>query len=152
MRLSRPIQRYYGNDTIVIRCSNNLAVFYDSCACKYRLTYPSTNNVPYPCTNWDNIVYRNGSNKLTLLSTNHRQAMVTRKLPFRNLNYGKCVQVGNVSTFIGTSAKAEIFIAPFNIGTESRVINISSGDGFEIDLRSLRMNKHLECLIQPLTL
>ena len=117
---------YYGNDTIVIRCSNNLAVFYDSCAS--RLTYPSTTNVPYPCTNWDNIVYRNGS-KLTLLSNNHRQAMVTQKLPFRNLNYGKCVQVGNVSTFIGTSADGEIFIAPFNIGTESRVINISSGNG-----------------------
>ena len=119
---------YYGNDTIVIRCSNNQAVFYDSCAS--RLTYPSTTNVPYPCTNWDNIIYRNGS-KLTLLSNNHRQAMVTRKLPLRNLNYGKCIQVGNVSTFIGTSAEGEIFIAPFNVGTESKVINISSGDGFK---------------------
>ena len=116
---------YYGNDTIVIRCSNNQAVFYDSCAS--RLTYPSTTNVPYLCTNWDNIVYHNGS-KLTLLSNNHRQAMVTRKLPFHNLNYGKCVQVGNVSTFIGTSAEGEIFIAPFNIGTDSKVVNISSGD------------------------
>ena len=135
---------YYGNDTIVIRCSNNQAVFYDSCAS--RLTYPSTTNVPYPCSNWDNIIYRDGS-KLTLLSNNHRQAMVTRKLPLHNLNYGKCIQVGNVSTFIGTSAEGEIFIAPFNVGTDSKVINISSGDGFNLkpamDLCSLRINKNL---------
>ena len=119
---------YYGNDTIVIRCSNNQAVFYDSCASRF--TYPSTTNVPYPCTNWDNIIYRNGS-KLTLQRNNRRQAMVTQELPFGNLNYGKCVQVGNMSTFIGSSANGEIFIAPFSVGTESKVINISSGDGFQ---------------------
>ena len=116
---------YYGNDTIVIRCSNNLAVFYDSCVS--RLTYPSTTNVPYPCTNWDNIIYHNGSKLHDVTENNHRQAMVIRKLPFRNLNYGKCVQIGNVtvSTFIGISAEGEIFIAPFNIGTDSKVIKFN---------------------------
>jgi hypothetical protein len=125
---------YYGNDTIVIRCSNNQAVFYDSCASRF--TYPaSTTSVPYPCTNWDNIVYHNGS-KLILHRKNHGQAMpVTLNLPFGNLNYGKCIQVGNMSTFIGTSADGEIFIAPFNVGTDSRVINISSGSSFKASNR-----------------
>ncbi len=125
---------YYGNDTIVIRCSNNQAVFYDSCASRF--TYPaSTTSVPYPCTNWDNIVYHDGS-KLMLQRNNRRQAIpATLNLPFGNLNYGKCIQVRNISTFIGTSADGEIFITPFNVGTDSKVVNITSGNDFKASNR-----------------
>ena len=118
---------YYGNDALVIRCSNNQAVLYDSCTSTF--TYPSPNNIPYPCTNWDNIIYQNGS-KLTLQSRNGIHA-TSLKFPFSELIYGKCVQIGNFSTFIGSSADGEIFITPFSGSTDSKVVNILSGNCFK---------------------
>ena len=116
---------YYGNDKLVIRCSNNQTVLYDSCTSQF--TYPSPDNVPYPCTSWDNVIYYSES-KLTLQTRNGVQDSL--KLPFGNLTYGKCVQAGNYSTFIGSSADEKIFIVPFN-GANSRIVSILNGNCFK---------------------
>ena len=116
---------YYGNDRLVIRCSNNQTVVYDSCTSQF--TYPSPDNVPYPCTSWDNVVYYNGS-RLILQKRNGIQDTLT--FPFGDLTYGKCVQTGNHSTFIGLSAGGKIFIVPFN-GTNRRIVNILNGNCFK---------------------
>ena len=113
---------YYGSDDLLIRCSNNQTIIYDSCASRF--TYQLPDRVPYPCSNWEDVAYRNGS-QLTLQSINNRHAhMLT--LPFSDLTFGKCVQDGNYSTFIAQSADGVIFIAPFGGG----VINISSDNCF----------------------
>ena len=90
------------------------------------LTYPS-DNAPYPCTSWDNVIYYSES-KLTLQTRNGVQD--TLKLPFGNLTYGKCVQTGNYPTFIGSSADEKTFIVPIN-GTNSRIVSILNSNCFK---------------------
>ena len=110
---------YHGNDNLIIRCSNNQTVLYDSCVTG-RFTYASDDHIPYPCTNWSTVAYRNG----TQLTLNRDRA--TKQLPSSDINYGKCVQGVNQPTFIGSSADGSIFIAPFN---SSDVTNIANGSG-----------------------
>ena len=117
---------YYGNDDLLIRCSNNQTVLYDSCASRF--TYQPPDREPYPCSNWDMVVYRNGS-QLTLQNNRHAHTQDTLILHSSDLTFGKCIQEGNYSTFIAQSADGVIFIAPFSGG----VINISSGNCFTTD-------------------
>ena len=112
---------YYGNDSLLIRCSGSHTVLYDSCASQF--TYLAPEHVPYPCTNWDTIIYRNGS-KLTL-NRHGREPQVALKLPFNDLSYGRCVQGVNRPTFIAISADGSIFIAPFD---SSNFTKIASGN------------------------
>ena len=117
----QPSIEYYGNDSLLIRCSDNHRVLYDSCASQF--SYPAPESVPYPCTNWDTIVFRNGS-KLTLNTLGHD---VTLKLPFNDLTFGKCVQGVNYPIFIASSADGSIFIAPFD-GNSNNFTKITSGN------------------------
>ena len=119
----QPSIEYYGNDSLLIRCSGNHAVLYDSCASQF--TYPAPESIPYPCTNWDTIVYRNGS-KLTLNRLGH-ESQVTLKLPFNDLCFGKCIQGVDHPIFIASSADGSIFIAPFD-GSSDDFTKITSGN------------------------
>ena len=115
---------YYGNDSLIIRCSNDQVALYDSCA--GRFTYPPHDHIPYPCMNWSTIAYRNGS-KLTL---DRGGEHATLQLPFDDLSYGKCVQGVNHPIFIASSADGSIFIAPFDGGNVTKITsgNYSNSD------------------------
>lgn len=64
--------------------------------------YPSLNNVPYPCTNWDSIIYHNES-KLTLQNRNS-----ILKFPFDDIKLN-VFKFYNKSTFIGSSADRKYY-------------------------------------------
>lgn len=101
---------YYGNDNLIIRCSNSRTALYDSCDTGL-FTYPPHDQIPYPCSNWNNvIVYRNG----TQLSLNRDGDSVTQQLPFNDISFGRCVQRTDHPVFIASSADGAIFITHFN--------------------------------------
>ena len=108
---------HYGNDSLIIRCSSNRTAFYDSCVTG-RFTYAPNDRVPYPCTNWSTIVYRNGT-QLTLDGE-------TQQLPSGDLNYAKCVQGVNSPIFIASSADG-VFITRFD---GNNFTKITSGNYF----------------------
>lgn len=116
----QPSIEYFGNDSLLIQCSDNHGVLYDSCASQF--AYPAPESVPYPCTNWDTIIYRNGS-ELTL----NRLGRVMLKLPFNDLSFSKCVQGIDHPIFIASSADGSIFIAPFD-GSSNNFTKITSGN------------------------
>lgn len=110
---------HYGNDSLVIRCSNNRTAFYDSCG-NGRFTYAPDDNIPYPCTNWSTVVYRNGT-QLTLDGA-------TQLLPSGDMNYAKCVQGVNRPTFITLSADGSIFITRFDGNNFTKITSGNCSD------------------------
>lgn len=96
---------YHGNDNLVIRCSNNRTVLYDSCVTG-RFTYTQDDRIPYPCTNWGTVAYRNGT-QLTFDGA-------TQQLPSSDINYGKCIHGVERPIFIASSANGSIFITRFD--------------------------------------
>ena len=112
---------YYGmNDYLLIRCSNNRTVLYDSCASHF--TYQSPDRVPYPCSNGpDMIIYRNGS-QLTFKHQHNNDTQGSQLLPFGELTYGTCIHTqGDVPTFIGIANDGTVFIVHFG----DRISNIN---------------------------
>ena len=112
---------HYGNDSLVIRCSNNRTAFYDSCG-NGRFTYAPEDNIPYPCTNWNTVVYRNET-QLTLDGA-------TQLLPSGDINYAKCVQAAEHPVFIALSADGSIFITHFDGNNFTKITsgNCSNND------------------------
>ena len=111
---------HYGDDNLVIRCSNGRTVLYDSCSGVF--TYPELDQVPYPCMNWNTVVYRNGS-KLTFEHGTGEGTQETQWLPSSDLSYGTCVQ-GDSPTFVGSTTDGTVFIAPLD---GSNTTSISTG-------------------------
>ena len=107
---------HYGNDSLLIRCFNNQTVMYDSCASRFN--YLHSDCIPYPCSNWDTIVYRDGR-KLTLQKRQHSNntQLRTLSLPkFDELTYGTCIHAyDGTPIFIGIANDGEMFIARFGI-------------------------------------
>ena len=117
---------YYGNDELLIRCSNGQTILYDSCASEITDTFSSSSTVPYPCTNWDYVVYKNKSH---LVLKSNGKTLGTLELPFSDLTYGKCVHHENsYLTFIGSSADGTTFIASFS-GADERTMEVFESDG-----------------------
>ena len=111
---------YYGNDELIIRCSNNQTALYDLCGSGH-FTYAPDDRVPYPCTNWSTVAYRNGT-QLTLDGE-------TQQLPSGDINYARCVQGVNHPIFIASSVDG-VFITRFdgNNFTEITSGNCSNND------------------------
>ena len=120
---------YYGNDELLIRCSNGQTIIYDSCASYITDTFSSSSAVPYPCTNWDYVIYKNRSHLVLKKGGN---TLGTLELPFRNLTYGKCIQSNDLSTFIMLSADGTTFIASFN-GANWNTLKILNGFSLQVD-------------------
>ncbi len=115
---------HYGNDSLLIPCFNSQTVVYDSCTGRFNYQY-SNRIVPYPCSNWDTIVYHDGR-RLTLHKRQHNSdnlkhqrgndtQLGTLFLPSDDLTYGTCVLAQNDDTpiFIGIASDGAVFIAPF---------------------------------------
>ena len=108
---------HYGNDSLLIRCFNNQTVMYDSCT--GRFNYLHSDHIPYPCSNWDTIVYRDGR-QLMLHKRQHSNDTQLRTLflPFDDLTYGTCIRAyDGTPIFIGIAKDGHraILIAHFGI-------------------------------------
>ena len=108
---------YYGNDSLIIHCSNGQTALYDSCSTGL-FSYPRHDRIPYPCTNWSNMIAYLSGRQLTLNGT-------IQQLPFDDLIYGKCIQGLKHPTFVASSSNGSIFIVPFN---GSNVVQLTSGN------------------------
>ena len=112
---------YYGNDSLIIRCSNGQTAIYDSCRTGL-FSYPQRDHIPYPCTSWNNTIAYLSGRRLTLNG-------ITQQLPFDDLTYGKCVQGLKYPTFIGSSSDGSIFIVSFS-GNHSNLVQLTDGNCF----------------------
>ena len=110
------LEHYHGSDNLIIRCSNNRTALYDSCGTTH-FTYAPDDYVPYPCSNWSTVAYRNGT-QLTLDGE-------TQLLPSSDINYAKCVQgVNHPPIFIASSADGT-FISRFDGNNFTKIANVS---------------------------
>ena len=101
---------YYGDDIIVIRCTPNKTVLYDTCGAG-DFNYQPHDHIPYPCSSWSMIAYHNH----TQVSLNRSgEVYVTEAFPFENISYGRCVQGADEPVFIASSADGAIFITRFD--------------------------------------
>ena len=108
------LEQYHGSDNLIVRCSNNRTALYDSCGTT-RFTYAPDDDVPYPCSNWSTVAYRNGT-QLTLDGE-------TQLLPSDDIKYAKCVQgVNHPPVFIASSANG-IFISRFDGNNFTKIAN-----------------------------
>ena len=108
------LEHYHGNDTLIIRCSNNRTALYDSCR-NICFTYAPDDDIPYPCSNWSSVAYRNG----TQLALDGE----TQLLPSSDINYAKCLQgVNHPPIFIASSANG-IFISRFDGNNFTKIAN-----------------------------
>ena len=53
---------YYGNNRVIMRCSNTNGIIYSLCA-KNAIGYDTSRGIPYPCSDWNTVVthFSNGS-------------------------------------------------------------------------------------------
>lgn len=111
----------YDNDNLIIRCYNGLTALYDTCDGDF--TYNSLDRVPYPCSNWDVVLYQNG----TQLKLEQRNGVAstqdTLELPYSDFSYGTCVD-GQSPSFVGLSSDGAVFIAALD---ENNVTKINEG-------------------------
>ena len=121
---------HYGNDSLLIRCYNQ-TVMYDSCASRFN--YLHSDRIPYPCSNWDTIIYRDGR-KLTLhkRQRSNDTQLRTLSLPkFDELTYGTCIYAyDGTPIFIGIANDGEIFIARFGINNITATEELSYKKAF----------------------
>ena len=121
---------HYGNDSLLIRCYNQ-TVMYDSCASRFN--YLHSDRIPYPCSNWDTIIYRDGR-KLTLHKRQHSNSTQLRTLSlpkFDELTYGTCIHAyDGTPIFIGIANDGEMFIARFGINNITTIEELSDKNIF----------------------
>jgi hypothetical protein len=108
------LEHYHGDDNLIIRCSNNRTALYNSCVTGHFTLYEPDDDIPYPCTNWSTVAYRNGT-QLTLDGE-------TQLLPSGDINYAKCVQGVNRPVFIASSTDGT-FISRFDGNNFTKVTN-----------------------------
>ena len=105
---------YYGNDNLLIRCFNNRTVVYDSCT--GRFNYSHADHVPYPYSNWDTIIYRDGRQLTLHKRQQSNDTQGTLLLPSDDLTYGTCIHAHDgTPTFIGIAKDGAVFVAPFGV-------------------------------------
>ena len=118
-----------GGDTLIIRCLNGQTVLYDTCTSIFM--YPSIDYVPYPCSNWDVVLYWNGSSQ-TLRQNNGGKNNLenANNLPLSGFSYGTCVQgeEGEEPMFVGLASDGTVFIAPLD---GRNMTNISQGENMD---------------------
>ena len=108
------LEHYHSSDNLIVRCSNNRTALYDSCG-TIRFTYAPDDDIPYPCSNWSTVAYRNGT-QLTLDGE-------TQLLPPGDINYAKCLQgVNHPPIFIASSADGT-FISRFDGNNFTKIAN-----------------------------
>jgi hypothetical protein len=109
------LEHYHGSDNIIVRCSNNRTALYNSCVTGRFTLYEPDDDIPYPCTNWSTVAYRNGT-QVTL-------GEETQELPSGDINYAKCVQgVDRPPIFIVSSTDGT-FISRFDGSNFTKITN-----------------------------
>ena len=107
-----------GNDSLVIRCSNNRTARYHPCVTG-KFTYESDDHI-YPCTNRSTVAYRNGT-QLTFNGT-------TQQLPSGDISFGKCIQGVDCPVFIASSADGSLFISRFDGNNVTKIVSSNCSD------------------------
>ena len=117
------IEHYHGNDNLLIRCSNKRTIVYDSCTGRFNYSYSRSDHIPYPCSNWDTIVYRDGR-RLTLHKRQHAYSNDTQQGTLLDgLTYGACIQASDSTpAFIGITNDGAVFVAPFSVSNAAIIL------------------------------
>ena len=114
---------HYGNDNLLIRCFNNQIVVYDSCTGHFN--YSFSDRVPYPCSNWDTVIYREGR-QLMLHERQHSYCNDTQQdtifLLFDDLMYGTCIHIHD-----GTPIIICFYLHTVTVQSTSTIIMVSLG-------------------------
>ena len=100
----------YGDDVIIIRCTNNRTVQYDTCG-GGGFHYQPRDHIPYPCSSQSVIAY---CNQTQVSLNSNGEVSITQMLPFKDISYGRCVQGANEPIFIVSSTDGSIFITRFD--------------------------------------
>ena len=109
-----------GNDSLIIRCSNNRTARYHPCVTG-KFTYQELDDhIPYPCTNRSTVAYRNGT-QLTFNGT-------TQQLPSGDISFGKCIQGVDRPVFIASSADGSLFISRFDGNNVTKIVSSNCSD------------------------
>ena len=101
---------------MMIRCFNKQIVVYDSCTGHFN--YSFSDRIPYPCSNWDTVIYREGR-QLTLHERQHSKLINDTQqgtifLPFDDLMYGTCIHAHDgTPTFVGIANDGAVFATLF---------------------------------------
>ena len=130
----------YGDDNLLIRCSNGQVALYDTCSSVF--SYVSEDRVPYPCASWDTVIYRNNSQLRLQRRGTSSEFQQKIDFPHSDLVYGTCVE-GDTPTFVGIDDSGATFIASMGGGDNSNVTRISEG----FDIRS--ENSSTEWIYRP---
>ena len=112
---------HFGGSDIVVYCANNTAVVHNTCAdsSEYYDSSESERGIPYPCSNWEKVVYLKNNNTL---SFNNQEI----PLPyFGPVVYGRCI-AGDPPTFIALTSNGTISVV-LNEGGNASIHIISNG-------------------------
>ena len=133
----------YGEDIIVIRCTNSKTVLYDTCS-DGSFNYQPLDRIPYPCSSWNTISYRNGS-QLALVNDRGGEVYATQELPFDDISFGRCIQGADQSIFIVSSADGSIFITRFDGNNVTKIAsgNCSNNGGMSCPRPVFSENEHV---------
>ena len=114
----------YGDDNLLIRCSNGQVALYDTCSSVF--SYIAEDRVPYPCASWDTVIYRNNSQLTLERRGTSLEFQQKSDLPHSDLVYGTCVE-GDTPTFVGIDDSGATFIVPMGGGDNGNVTIVSQG-------------------------
>jgi len=92
---------YYGDNLLLVRCTNETVLTYDTCRGQVISYYhASQSGLPYPCSNWDTVAVVKGGNLTFNTSATSNITGIT--LPSGDVENAQCVNGGNSFLFVFT--------------------------------------------------
>jgi len=92
---------YYGGNLLLVHCTNETVLTYDTCRGKVISYYhASQSGLPYPCSNWDTVAVVKGGNLTFNTSATSNITSIT--LPSGDVENAQCVSGGNSFLFVFT--------------------------------------------------
>ena len=116
-----PSVENFGDDRLLIRCYNGVTALYDTCFSQFTYPSPDREQVPYPCSNWNTVLYQNGSTlSLGRKDGMHISSPETITLPFSDFSYGMCIP-GEAPMVVGVASDGAVFTTPLGANNVTKI-------------------------------
>ena len=98
---------YYGDNLLLVRCSNNTALTFDSCRGVVTARYQSSKSgLPYPCSYWDTVaVVKDGNLTFNTSTMSKVDNTTTLTLPTGAIENAQCVGGNQDTIFVFTVSR-----------------------------------------------